>query len=635
MCGIAGIVDIFQIQDESARTDYVQKMNASLTHRGPDSDGFYSDQNATLAMRRLSIIDTQGGDQPIFNEDKSITVFFNGEIYNYQILRNKLVQKGHRFSSNSDTEVLVHLYEEYDEEMLGYLKGMFSFCIYDIKRKKIFIARDRFGEKPLFYHYDHKILSFSSEISSLLENPWIGRKINQEALPYFFRTATVPEPYTLLLNVLSLCPGNYLILDESGLSTRSYFRPEIEGEGRLESEDEALEFIRPRLEKAVARQMISDVPIGAFLSGGIDSSTIVALMQRQSDQPVKTFTVKFEDQDYDESAIARKVADHCGTEHHELVVPNYKFEEAMFWEIVDHVGMPFRDTSAIPTFLISREISKHVKVALSGDGGDELFGGYDIFKWYLKIIGTQRLPNFVRGGAASFTDLLQTMPGFKSSSKLRQLSRGLSASMASPHELPVLLSEMFKKAEVEEILRRVPSYEFYLPLVESPNQRSALRDIMYYRLMHVLPVNMLTKVDRMSMANSLEVRTPFLDPDLFAASLEIPDELLIKNGKGKHLLRKLMQDQLPQEVFDHKKAGFSIPLYKYVNATYSTLAKDLLFENNPWPGFFDEEFLRQIYSAGLKMKESNAKKSVFQASHQLWMIMQLLAWARRFKVDVE
>jgi len=610
-------------------------MNHALHHRGPDGKGFFSDEHASLAMRRLAIIDTEGGGQPMWNEDKTVLVFFNGEIYNFRELRGMLNNEGHHFSSDSDTEVLVHLYEYYGEDMFKHLNGMFAFCLYDLRKKKFYITRDRFGEKPLYFHYKDDVLSFSSEIQSLLENTDIKRVLNRKTLPYFLRTATIPEPHTLFQNINTLSPAHYLKLDDKGLKTVTYFRPEKEGGHYLKSEESAIEFMESRLREAVQKQMVSDVPIGAFLSGGIDSSSVVALMQQQSDTTVKTFNVKFEEQEFDESVIAKEVADYCGTDHHQIIIPNYDFDEAIFWEIIDHVGMPFRDTSAIPTYLISREISKHVKVALSGDGGDEVFGGYDIFQWYMKITNTKQIPGFIRGGSDKVASVMQKIPGFRSSDTLRKVRRGLSASLLNEHTLPVALSEMFKKSQISEMLDEEPDYVLYSPYVKSPNDISPLRNIMYYRLMHVLPVNMLTKVDRMSMANSLEVRNPFLDIDLFLASLEIPDELLINDGKGKYLLRKIMEPHLPKSVFTHQKTGFNIPMHKYMNEDFQRLAEDLFFENNPWPGFFTEEILTSLLKSGMELKKSNANQSVFQATHQLWMIMQLLGWARRFKVELE
>jgi asparagine synthase (glutamine-hydrolysing) len=634
MCGICGIVDQAGHLKEEDRSEIVKRMNDKLIHRGPDGEGYYSDASASLGMRRLAIIDTVGGDQPIYNEDRSVLVFFNGEIYNYRSLRKKMIRKGHTLATKSDTEVIVHLYESYGEKMFRFLKGMFAICLYDIKKQKFLFGRDRFGEKPFYYHYQDGIFTFSSEVSSLLENKRIKRKLNHDALPYYLRTATIPEPSTLLSNVQSLAPGHFIKLTKNTIKVVTYFRPDGAGSQVIDGEEEAIDFVKTRLEKAVNRQMVSDVPIGAFLSGGIDSSTIVALMQQKSRKPIQTFNVRFEEQAFDESKIAQKVAKYCQTDHHEVVIPNQDFSEELFWEIIDHIGFPFRDTSAIPTYLISKAISKHVKVALSGDGGDELFGGYDIFQWYLKVLKAKKTPKSLRYVANSISNLLQQTPGFKGSSKLRQVKRGIQTSLSRKEVLPVLLSEMFSKDDISGLLGKRFDYALYSPLTCNPHRASDLRDIMYYRMMHVLPVNMLTKVDRMSMANSLEVRTPFLDVDLFQASLEIPDELLIRKGEGKYLIRKIMENDLPKEVFTHKKTGFNMPLHTYMNQAFFDLAKDLLLDNNPWPGFFSSDLLNALLKKGYNQKEDDAIKSVFQSSHQLWMMMQLLGWARRFKIAV-
>ena len=399
MCGICGIIDWNQALPPAQRQAWVKAMNQAQFHRGPDDGGTLECPNATLAMRRLAIIDTQGGQQPIYNETGEIGIVFNGEIYNYRELREPLLQKGHRFQTASDTEVLVHLYEEHGVDMLPLLKGMFTFCLYDSRKNGYLIARDRFGEKPLFYHLEQGLFSFASEIQSLLKNEKVPRRLNTEALPYYFRTSLVPEPLTLLDQIFSLAPGHFLWLDSQGMKEQVYFRPEYPEQAQIHQEAEAIERLRPLLEQAVKRQMVSDVPICAFLSGGIDSSTVVALLQKNSSQKLRTFHVRFEDQAFDESPIARKVADYWGTDHHEILIPNYDFDESIFWTIIDHVGFPFRDSSAIPSYFISREISQHVKVALSGDGGDELFGGYELFQWYQKIVRFKKNSSSAAGGS--------------------------------------------------------------------------------------------------------------------------------------------------------------------------------------------------------------------------------------------
>ncbi|MEO1625905.1 MAG: asparagine synthase (glutamine-hydrolyzing) [Bacteroidota bacterium] len=636
MCGICGIISLDQGHTAAERAQWVGAMNEALLHRGPDEGGEYANPQAHLAMRRLSIIDEAGGQQPIYNEDRSICIVYNGELYNFQELKGPLLDKGHRFYTRTDTEVVVHLYEEKGSEMLPMLKGMFAFCLYDQKKNKYLLARDRFGEKPLYYYWDGQRFAFSSEVKSLLECPLVERRLNHKALPYYFRTSLVPDPLTLLENVYSLPPGHFLELTANGLREGTYFQPSYPSHPSIQTEQEAVERLRPLLEQAVRRQTVSDVPIGAFLSGGIDSSSVVALLQSQSSEQIKTFNVRFEHQPYDESAIARKVAAHCGTEHHEISIPDFDFDEQLFWEIVDHVGLPFRDSSAIPSYLISKEISRHIKVALSGDGGDELFGGYSLFQWYQKILSFKKVNLPLRQLVNSGLGLAQKVPGLSQSSLLRKLKRGLATSLEPVEDIPIALNQMFSQEQVVQLLNHaIPAVDY--PLLKDYFERtqdcSSLRRIMYYRLCYTLPANMLIKIDRMSMANSLEVRAPFLDPDLYEASLELPDHLLVQGGLGKYAIRKIMEKDLPAEVFNHPKTGFNIPLFKYQNESFRKLAHRLLFEENPWPGLVPDALLKRIYQEGITAQKNTANKSVFQATHQLWMMMQLFGWAKRFRIQ--
>ncbi|MEM8906563.1 MAG: asparagine synthase (glutamine-hydrolyzing) [Bacteroidota bacterium] len=642
MCGICGIIDL-QNRIGEKRKIVVEQMNQALLHRGPDEGGAYHDLHCSLAMRRLSIIDLSQGQQPQYNTSKSVVVFQNGEIYNYQSLRKTLIQRGFVFQTQSDTEVLAHLYEAEGTAMFGLLKGMFAICIYDRLQKTFILARDRFGEKPLYYHWDQNVLSFSSEVQSLLENQAIERRLDPSALLYYFRTSLVPEPLTLLKGIHSLPPGHYLQVETQQLQIKKYFDFTYTVDNRIQSDEAAMEFIRPHLLQAVRRQTVSDVPIGAFLSGGIDSSTVVALLQKNADHPIKTFNVRFEDQAYDESPIARKVAAFCGTDHQELVIPNYDFDESIFWNIIHHVGLPFRDSSAIPSYLISKAIGKEVKVALSGDGGDELFGGYALFQWYQKIRATQQIARPLRAAGHQSLHWAQKIPGLQGVSTLRQVQRALRTSLETPDEIPISLNELFNKKELRQLfltesdLQRAADAFPYVLLKEYPSDSkhwTPLRKIMYYRTRHTLPANMLIKIDRMSMANSLEVRAPFLDPDLFDAAAQLPDRFLIRKGNGKWIIRKIMEQELPAAVFDHPKMGFSIPLFKYQNQAFQQLAHKLLFEENPFPGLWDQTSLQKIYHQGLHTKKNTAQISVFQAAHRLWMMMQLLGWAQRFNVQL-
>ncbi|MBR9921779.1 MAG: asparagine synthase (glutamine-hydrolyzing) [Bacteroidetes bacterium] len=638
MCGICGIIDTSQSLDPGKRDQWVQQMNEAIRHRGPDEAGYRSSASACLAMRRLAIIDLQSGQQPIYNPDRSISVFFNGEIYNFQEWRDTLEKEGDSFYTHSDTEVIVHLYQKFGMEgMLQRLKGMFALVIHDERDNTFYLARDRFGEKPLFYHQKEGKLFFSSEVKSLLEVPAIPRQLNEEALSYYLRLTMVPEPLTLLREVHSLKPGHYLKKEGNDWVQKAWFQPDYSGKEIIHSEAEAKEYIAPLLEKAVRRQMISDVPLGAFLSGGIDSSSIVALMQENSAEPIKTFTVRFEESTYDESPIARKVAQHLGTDHTEISIPNQDFSEDLFWKLIDHTGIPFPDSSTIPSYLITREIRSHVTVALSGDGGDELFGGYPIFQWWPKIARLQKTPTFLRQLAMTGVNLGRQIPRAASSSLLRKAGRALEAAQYEEEELGMAIQEMFSPADLKSLFGQpfqMPQPNLLANLPPAFAEWSEVRKAMYYRLTFNLPLDMLVKVDRMSMANSLEVRAPFLDPDLYEGSTRLADDLLIQNGKGKHLIREIMRDKLPEVVFNHPKTGFSIPLHQYQNAAFEKLAASLFQPKNPIYSLFDPSGLQAVVQNGLRQKSDTARQSVFRSSHQLWSLMQLFGWAQRFNVQV-
>ena len=628
MCGICGIVD-FNGKVKERRHETVTRMNEAIVHRGPDGEGRYTNEFSSLAMRRLSIIDLDSGDQPIWNEDMSCCVFMNGEIYNYRQLKSELQEKGHKFKTASDTEVLVHLYEEEGVEMVSRLKGMFTFCIYDVKHQNYIFGRDRFGEKPFYYHYLDGQFSFSSEAGSLLENPSISRRLNLDALHYYLGSSYLPDPITLVKGVHTLPPGHTLVLTNDGIDIQSYFTIDYSHTGNIKTEAEAITHITPYLHQAVERQSVSDVPIGAFLSGGNDSSSVCALLQANSDTPIDTFTVKFEEATYDESSIAKEVAKKIGSNHHEITISNSEFSEEMFWEIVDHVGLPFPDSSAIPVYAITKEIRKHVKVALSGDGGDEIFAGYPVYGWWDKINKINRVPKPLRTVGLSLLNKGLIPLG---ANQIRQIARGVRASLKGQESISLEIHRMFFDEELESLLKNNPHNDFSLFTEMPPNFKSwsTLRKSMYHRLKYNLVNDMLIKVDRMSMANSLEVRAPFLDPDLYNASLEIADDLLYRNGTGKYIIRQAMRKYLPDAVFDHPKSGFSIPLHKYEKASYRRLVDELISPESSIYHLFDSVELEKLKH--LKMENSNTT-SRFRTSHQLWTVLLLFGWAKRFKIS--
>jgi asparagine synthase (glutamine-hydrolysing) len=627
MCGICGIIE----QDnEHQRIVDVLKMNEKIFHRGPNEAGIYSDENCTLAMRRLSIIDLQSGKQPIYSSNKKFLILFNGEIYNFKKLRSDLISKGFSFSTNSDTEVVVNLYCEYKISMLSMLEGMFAFCIYDLQERRYFFGRDRFGEKPLFYYKDQSQMMFSSEIASLLCTSRFRPKLKKSLIADYLRRGFIPEPNTLLENVFSLPPGHYMEINaDLDITVNSFIETKYSPDSSIKTINDAVNLIKPIFEQSVEKQLTSDVPIGAFLSGGIDSSSVVAVMAKYSDKPIKTFTAKFQVHSYDESFIAKSVAHKFNTEHHEITIDNYQFKQDLFWKIIEHIGFPFPDSSAIPTYLLTKEISKHVKVAISGDGGDEVFGGYTVFDWIYKVSKSKIVPQLFKKAITPTLSFLNK--NIFDSNKIRQLLKGLEISDLKISEIIQETQSLFSEKELKSLI--INEFDF-LQFDDFNECNTILRNSMLYRLKYDLPLDMLVKVDRMSMANSLEVRSPFLDPILFEASCKLPDKFLRNNGLGKLVIREMMKDELPELVFNHPKSGFSIPLHKFKNDEFIDLANSLL--NQPYMiSLFQEKELARIKKLGLEYEKNSSSGSIYRITHQLWSLMMLSGWIKHFSVEIK
>lgn len=627
MCGIVGIIS--HKVSKLERDGLVSNMNQAIFHRGPDEFGTYSDEHCSLGMRRLSIIDLGNGSQPIFSWDRRYLIFFNGEIYNYPELKADLQKKGIIFSTNSDTEVIVNLFSLHGMKMITMLQGMFAFCIYDLKEIKFYFGRDRFGEKPFFYYFNQNQLVFSSELKSILESNLISPKLNLEVLDDYLSQGYVKDPNTLYQDIFSLSPGHYLEFDfVNGIKSESYFSIKYQPDNSIKSLSDASEFIKPFFEKAVQKQLISDVPVGAFLSGGIDSSSVVAMMKKFSTKTLQTFTVKFKNTKYDESSIAREVATSLGTKHTEILVQDSGFKEDLFWRILDHVGVPFPDSSAIPTDFVTNEISKHVKVAVSGDGGDEVFGGYTVFDWISQINKSKYIPKQIRELLRVIVS--QTNKNIFENNKLRQLVKLLEISKLPLDSIIQETQALFSSNEIYALRSNYPQLSSFK---DFDNDLSVLRNSMLYRLKYDLCLDMLVKVDRMSMANSLEVRSPFLDPDLFDASCKLPDQFLRQGGKGKMVIREMMKNELPISVFEHPKSGFSIPLHDFKNESFKNLAIQLIGESY-MSDLFNKHELNNILERGLSAQSDNSGSSVYRATHQLWSLMMLSGWIKRYNVAI-
>lgn len=625
MCGICGVISE---EAREVREVQVLNMNRAIYHRGPDEDGFFSNDKCTLGMRRLSIIDLNTGKQPLYSDCGRYLIFFNGEIYNYKELKDCLLELACVFKSNSDTEVVVNLFKYFGKTMLSKLKGMFAFCIYDIQDESYFFARDRFGEKPFYYYSENGIFIFSSEIRSLLSSDAFIPVLNKSKLKSYLRMGYVDEPGTLIRDVFTLPPGCYLELSKDRqISIESYFSWSYKPDNSIRTIEDAATFIKPVFDAAVKRQLVSDVPIGAFLSGGVDSSTIVATMAKLSDRPIKTFTVKFKTKGYDESKIARIVSERFKTDHNEIIVENNQFDESHFWRIIDHVGLPFPDSSAIPSDMVTNIISKHVKVALSGDGGDEVFGGYTVFDWLSKINKFSKIPKEMRDVSVFALSIANRAIN---SNHIRQFEKVLNISKLPLEHAIRETHALFDLDEVDKLL--IEKQDHYL-FDQFDINDSLLRNSMRYRIKYDLPLDMLTKVDRMSMANSLEVRSPFLDSDLFDASCLLPDQFIRHKGLGKLVIRKMMNEILPVEVFNHPKSGFSIPLHDFKNDNFKLLARELIFAPFMFE-LFSKESLQNIFYLGLNDAKDNGKGSVYRKTHQLWSLMMLSGWIKRFGVQV-
>ncbi len=572
MCGIAGYLSFGGVAQQSV----VQAMCGQIRHRGPDDEGFYTEGPVGLGMRRLSIIDLSGGHQPIWNEDGTIWVVFNGEIYNYQSLRQDLLSRGHRFRTDSDTETLVHLYEEFGAGFVNRLRGMFAFAIWDGRQRCLLLARDRFGKKPLYYAETPQGVFFGSELKCL-RIAGVPLEQDNEAIRLFLQFCYIPDPYSAFRGVKKL-PAGHTLLIQAGtgrLKMEKYWsvpEPCSEGAAGL-SEDAVCEEIRQVFDESVRLRMIADVPLGAFLSGGIDSSLVVASMARQSSRPVKTFSIGFKEQQYNELPLARLVAAKYRTEHHELVVEPNALE--LVPRLIRQFDEPFADASAIPTFLVSEFAVEHVKVALSGDGGDEFFGGYPDFFEAERSHRFDAIPRPMRAALSRIADALPYSAYGKN--YLRMISRPTAIERFVED---TSYSSYFLRSQAlnpEWILPQdLASLKQFFGEAILGETHDPVSQAMHFRAVATLTGDMLVKVDRMSMAASLEVRCPLLDHVLAEVANRIPNGWKMRNGKGKQILLKALGDRLPVELLSAPKRGFGIPFDVWLRGPLRELVRDTL-----------------------------------------------------------
>lgn len=624
MCGITGFISKDRDASDATRAEVLGRMCASITYRGPDEQGTMVSGRAALGMRRLSIIDIKTGQQPIFNETGDLAIVFNGEIYNFQDLRKELRSLGHSFKTTSDTETILHAFEEYGEKCLAKLRGMFAFAIWDRRSEALFIARDRVGKKPLFYALTETgDLVFGSELKTLLEHGGMKREVDLAALDAYLSFGYVPEEFCILKNVRKLLPGHYLTFRNGAVNTQSYWDFDLTPATVPRTEAEWADLLRDKLREAVGIRMISEVPLGAFLSGGVDSSTVVALMSQISDRPVKTFSIGFKEDSFDELKFARAAATQFGTEHHEFVVTPDLFD--LIGEIVWHFDEPFADQSAVPTFLLSKMARDHVTVVLSGDGGDELFAGYSRYVIDRDRSGFGRVPKAIREQVLrrASNALPHRGPGknYLYNISLDPVDRYIDSVSTFNRPRKKLLYTADLAASLNGTgsagERKFRSYGKNLPGTD-PIARLLYLDSKTY-----LPGDILTKVDRMTMANSLEARVPLLDQELIELVAGMPSGLKMRGRETKYILKKAMEGIVPAEILYREKQGFGVPVGQWINDQLrDRILGDLADKRTRERGYFDHAYIETI------LKEHSAGRR--DHSNAVWALWMLELWFRRY-----
>lgn len=623
MCGIAGVVNFNN--SPAISHDLLENMVNTLYHRGPDEAGMAIHGSAALGMRRLSIIDLSGGSQPIYNEDKSIWTVFNGEIYNFPDLKKDLENKGHVFKTHSDTEVIVHGYEEYGIDFPKHLNGMFAIALHDTRKNKFILVRDHVGIKPVFYSFSNKRIVFGSEIKAILESKLVDRELNMNALGEFLSWEYIPGESTLFKSINKLEAGKLIEIDLSKplCKPKEYWDiPFYNGYESNLSENEWIDKIDWQISKSTKMQMISDVPLGAFLSGGVDSSLIAASMGN-----AKTFSIGFDDPTYNELNWARKVADHLGVDHKdEIIKPDVL---NLFDHLMQFMDDPIGDFSIFPTYLVSKLARKHVTVSLSGDGGDELFGGYETYLANHKANQFSKIPSFIRKGMIEPT-INNINPTAKKKgliNKAKRFVEGLQYEDDLSHARWRLFAgdavkqTMFTPESLNSI--NISSADHILNLFDKAGDRGELNRSLYVDMKSYLVDNILTKVDRMSMAVSLEARVPFLDTDVIDLAFQLPEKFKADANTTKIILKKVAAMHVPKECIYRPKEGFSIPIKNWLNNEFKPLMDELLSDKNiKADGIFEPAMVNKLKDEHRSGKENH--------SHILWGLMVFHDWKQRW-----
>ena len=607
MCGFCGYIN-------KKEKESIKKMNDAIIHRGPDDESYYKDDFIAMGFRRLSIIDLKGGRQPMTNEDDSMIITFNGEIYNFKEIKEDLIKKGHIFKTNADTEVILHGYEEYKEKILDKLRGMFAFAIWDKKNQILFCARDHFGQKPFYYGLFNNTFMYASEIKSLLYHPDFKKEVNKEALkPYLtFQTSVLDE--TFFKGVYKLRPGHYLKYDFKTNKTeiREYYN--INFKPQNQNFDKLVEKIDDTITKSIDYHIISDVPVGAYLSGGIDSSYVVSYLK-----PDKTFSVGFDYKNFNEVPMAKDLSDMLNIQNKNELINSDDFFESID-KVQYYADEPTANLSAVPLYFLSKLASKDVKVVLSGEGADELFGGYTSYDEDIKLKKYRKLPFFIR---KAIKTIISPLPSFhgknfltKGGSKIEDYYVG-NAFIFDNKEANRILSDKYKSSLTYQ--------EITKPYFDKVANEDDLTKMQYLDMYFWLPNDILLKADKMSMANSLELRVPILDKEVFALAKTIPTKYKLSHNTTKYILRKAASKRIPEAWYKRRKKGFPVPIIKWFREEkYYSIVKEI-FEEDFTKEFFDQKLLIKMLDEHYTSKKNHCRK--------LWTVFVYLVWYKTFFID--
>lgn len=625
MCGVCGIYHY--ASGGKIDAGVLESMCNVIAHRGPDDAGYFINGDIGLAMRRLIVIDPATGHQPLFNENRSLSLVFNGEIYNFKTLRNSLQSAGHTFATKSDGEVILHLYEEEGVECVHKLRGMFAFALWDGKKQSLFLARDRIGIKPYYYADCNGTLLFASEIKSILQFPDFPRTVHAQGIHHYLSLNYIPAPYTLIDGIHQLLPGEYLVCTKDGMRKQCYWDLHFSSSDEL-GEDEWKRKVRDKLQECVTMHLVSDVPFGAFLSGGIDSSAVVAMMTAALDRPVSTFSMDFKEESFSETRFARVVARLFRSDHHEMAATAdvLNLLETLIW----HADDPLADSSMIPVYMISEFARKHVTMVLTGDGGDEIFAGYDTYNAYYVRKLYRLFPRWFR--LRIVKRFVETLPvsltKVSFDFKAKRFVEGAELEAEEAHFWwRVILSESAKSElytnSFKESVGETSTLDIYRDYFSMSGSDDPLSRMLYVDTRFYLPSDMLVKVDRMTMANALEARVPFLDHELVELAATIPSAIKFKKRIKKYILKEALRDLLPGMILDRKKAGFNVPVNAWLAGKMRSMAQDYLSpERIKRAGFFEPSYISRL------LEEHFARKA--DHSFPLWGLMCFQIWFERF-----